>query len=87
MAITQTYNAAGWVITTLTASLGHSTVNEYDDLGQLISTTDAEDNQTQDVYDALGNQVAMIDAEGVKTTYIYDGLNHHQAKALTYSQG
>jgi RHS repeat-associated protein len=74
VAITQTYNAAGWVLTT-TNSLDHETVNDYDGLGRVITTTDALSHTTTYVYDALGNQTAMIDAEGITTTYGYDDLN------------
>jgi YD repeat-containing protein len=74
VAITRTYNAAGWLLTT-TNDLGHQTTNQYDQLGRTVATTDGEGNTTAYEYDGRGNQTAMIDAENVRTTYQYDSLN------------
>ena len=45
---------------------------EYDTEGNLLSTTDAENNTTRYEYDKVGNQTAVIDALGRRTEYRYD---------------
>ena len=68
MVVTQTYNAAGWVLST-TDGLNHTTTNSYDDLGRLLSTTNPEENTTQYEYDAAGNVTRVTEADGTIKIY------------------
>jgi RHS repeat-associated protein len=55
---------------------GFSTDFDYDDYGNLQSSTDAEDNITQYTNDYAGRRTQVIDAEGLETTYSYDNTDH-----------
>jgi len=49
-----------------------TTTYTYDDVGRLVTTTNALSGTTTTVYDVLGRRVETIDAEGHSTTYAYD---------------
>ena len=44
----------------------------YNAYGHLITTTDANNNQTDYAYDAVGNLIQMTDALGIKIQMTYD---------------
>ena len=62
-------------MTAVTDGLGHTSTSQYDGLGRMTHTTNAENDTTQMILDVLGNQVGMIDANGIRTSYRYDELN------------
>lgn len=49
-------------------------IRQYDELGRLITETDALNGTTRYVYDLTGNLVSLTDASGKTTTHLYDGL-------------
>ena len=51
------------------------TTFSYDNLGQLVSTTDALESQEIHVYDAFGNRTAFTNKNGATWHYEYDSLN------------
>ena len=57
----------------LTDPLGHTTHQDFDALGRVVSRTDPEGNTTAFTYDALGRRTAVTDALGRTTRYEYDG--------------
>ena len=59
------------------------TVKVYDDLGNLVTTTDGLGNETTYVYDSRNRLEKVIDALGNETTYTYDETD----KILTQKDG
>ena len=62
-------------LTNITDAVDRTTVNEYDALDRLISTTDPIQNLTRYEYDLFGNLVKIIDPLTHTTTNEYDGRN------------
>ena len=56
--------------------LGHITVNEYDDHGNVVTVTDPLGGVTQRTYDARGNLLTETNAVGQQRTYTYDGRDN-----------
>jgi len=54
---------------------GHPTNFTYDDLGRLITESDALSHTTTYAYDAAGNRASIVDANGFTTAFGYDDLN------------
>ena len=52
-------------------------LNDYDALGRLLTTTDAENITVINTYDADGNLVSVTDGKNQTTTFTYDGLNRN----------
>ncbi|MGB7323492.1 MAG: putative Ig domain-containing protein, partial [Rubripirellula sp.] len=62
---------------TAESSSSHRTVNVYNEVGYLLSSTDAEGNETLYTnYDGVGNVGSITDGRGFETKYSYDGLDH-----------
>ena len=70
---TNSYNSLG-LLTQTTDSLGNSTFYTYDNLGRLISETDANSAVTTYTYNANGAMTTLTDAEGNTTSWTYDSL-------------
>jgi len=64
-------------VTRLTDPNDHDTVNTYDALNRLLTSTDAEGIVVENEYDAVGNRVAVIDGKDQRTGFAYDGLNRN----------
>jgi RHS repeat-associated protein len=56
----------------ITDTLGYTTVNYYDDRGNILATIDALGNITQFQYDDVDNLLKKIDALGNTNSYTYD---------------
>jgi len=69
-----TYDLSGRT-TSETNRLGHATQFQYDNLGRLIKTTDAEAGETTYSYDAKGNRLTLTDPVANTTTWVYDLLD------------
>jgi RHS repeat-associated protein len=69
-----TYDNAGNLLSVLDAD-GHLTVNTYNDVNQLVSTTYPDKTVQSMTYDKDGNVATMTDAGGNVTRYSYDALN------------
>ena len=52
----------------------YTTVTNYDANGNVISITDAEDNETSYVYNALGQVIGETDATNIEKGYTYNAL-------------
>ncbi len=61
---------------TVTDRLGHPTVFEYDDRGNVLRKTDARGGVTSFTYDANDNVLTETNALGKTTTYTYDANDH-----------
>ncbi|HMG75196.1 MAG TPA: PKD domain-containing protein [Pyrinomonadaceae bacterium] len=61
---------------TVTDRLGHPTVFEYDDRGNVLRKTDARGGVTSFTYDANDNVLTETNALGKTTTYTYDSNDH-----------
>jgi RHS repeat-associated protein len=61
---------------TVTDRLGHPTVFEYDERGNVLRKTDARGGVTSFTYDANDNVLTETNALGKTTTYSYDNNNH-----------
>ena len=48
--------------------------NEFDEFNRLVSTLNANDEETRYTYDLLGNQTSIVDAENQTTVYVFDDL-------------
>lgn len=57
---------------TVTDRLGHVTIHEYDDRGNVVKTIDALTNVTLRVYDDLDNEILAVDALGHENTATWD---------------
>ena len=81
---TYDYNNMGKIIS-ISQQLDSNTLlsnhNSYDQLGLLISQTDAANRTTQTEYNALGQVITNIDALSGKTLYQYDLFNNISAIA------
>jgi RHS repeat-associated protein len=67
-----TYDAAGRQLT-VSDPLGHTTTTTYDDVGNRLSSTDANSHETDYTYDAQGHVLTVTAPDGGVTTYAYDG--------------
>lgn len=56
--------------------LNQRTLQAFDALNRLHTTTDALNNQSEYVYDARDNLIAVSDQRDLTTVYTYDGLNN-----------
>jgi RHS repeat-associated protein len=79
-------------ILTVTDEDGNATVNTYDALNRLTTTTTApvpgtpDDNIVEQFgYDPVGNRTQVTDGKGLLTTFTYDGLN--RLLTTTYDEG
>jgi len=72
---------------TVTDRLGHPTVFEYDDRGNVLRKTYARGGVTTFTYDANDNGLTETNALGKTTTYTYDANNHPRASSLGHSGG
>jgi RHS repeat-associated protein len=73
------FNFNGRTMTLLrstTDPLGNTAINDYDDAGNLIASTDAALNVTRYSYDGTGNQIAIIDALVHTNRFEYDSVGH-----------
>jgi RHS repeat-associated protein len=61
---------------TVTDRLGHPTVFEYDERGNVLKKTDARGGVTSFTYDANDNVLTETNALNKTTTYTYDDNNH-----------
>jgi RHS repeat-associated protein len=61
---------------TVTDRLGHPTVFEYDERGNVLRKTDARGGVTSFTYDANDNLLTETNALGKTTTYTYDSNDH-----------
>jgi RHS repeat-associated protein len=61
---------------TITDRLGHPTVFEYDERGNVLRKTDARGGVTSFTYDANDNVLTETNALGKTTTYTYDANDH-----------
>jgi YD repeat-containing protein len=59
---------------------GKQTGYAYDDVGQLLSVTDALHHTTGYGYDAGGNLTTITDANNHVTSFQYDALNRQTRK-------
>ena len=51
-----------------------SIYNVFDEFNRLVSTLNANNEQTQYTFDLLGNRTSVTDAKNQKTTFVYDDL-------------
>ena len=58
------------------AKLPPTTSYSYDEVGNLLSTTDAERHTTAYEYDTLNRRTAMVDGRGGRSTMAYDSLGN-----------
>ena len=72
----------------MTDALGRVTINEYDDDGNLVRTTNPRGFSTSFVYDERNQRTSMTDALGYTTTYTYDaeGAQLSETDAFGYTK-
>lgn len=58
------------------SGLNQQTLQAFDALNRLRSSTDALGNEAEYGYDARDNLISVSDQRGLTTTYTYDGLNN-----------
>lgn len=77
-AVTSTYvfDPATWRVASVTEPNGHATVNTYDAMGNLLTSTDALGRTTSYTWDALNDETSVTDPTGVKTTMTYDAAGN-----------
>ncbi|MGV3662057.1 MAG: RHS repeat-associated core domain-containing protein [Prosthecobacter sp.] len=68
-----TFDAGGLPLT-VTNALNQTVANEYNALGLLVSTLDAEGMTNSFGYDPAGNRTQVTDGKEQVTTFVYDGL-------------
>ena len=73
-----TYDSDGNVLTVRDPNT-HTTVNAYDALNRLHTTTDAAGDVVTNGYDQVGNKTSVEDGDGAThtTNFSYDGLNRN----------
>ena len=65
----------------ITDRLGHITVHEYDQAGNVVRTTDAQGGVTARTYDGRGNMVSETNALGFTRSYTYDTKDNRLSEA------
>jgi RHS repeat-associated protein len=74
-ATTYTYDATGHLLTE-TDPLGHTTTHAYDDAGNDVSVTDANNHQATKTYDAANRLTSVTTPSGAVTSYTYDAAGN-----------
>jgi len=73
--ITQFSHDAGDRVNTITDARGHVTAHQYDDFGNVITTSSPDSGAWNYSYDRAGNKISQTDANGNQVDMAYDGRN------------
>ena len=74
--VTQQFKDARGLQTTVIDALNGYTAFVYSPLGELLSSTDPEDNQTTNQYDGLGRKVQTVHPDAGTSQFVYDNANN-----------
>ncbi|WP_246483938.1 DNRLRE domain-containing protein [Heyndrickxia vini] len=83
----QTFDNNGNYATRIEDELGHATLNEYDEIGNLLTETDPKGHKKSYVYDAMDRLKELTLLNSTKVTYEFDKNGNNTNKSIISSDG